>query len=130
MEGMGEQKLYFLLLKFVKPKKAQFWEKCLNSFCPRLLVAASVFHFLTAATKFSRCSSNKKRPFFYLSLQLSVALFLVLDNTDKEKISLSVFVFMGHLHDGVILLLGPEPFSFFFSYLNLVIPARCKWQKP
>ena len=36
------------------------------------LVAASVSHFATAATKFSRCSSNKKMSpllfFFYLSL--------------------------------------------------------------
>ena len=36
MEGMGEKKLYFLLLKSVKRKKAQFRAKCLNSFC-RLL---------------------------------------------------------------------------------------------
>ena len=36
---------------------------------------------------------------------------------------------IGHLHDGVILLLWPESFSFFFSYLNLVIQARFKWQK-
>ena len=31
---------------------------------------------------------------------------------------------MRHLHDGVILLLRPESFMFFLSYLNLVIPAR------
>ena len=37
--------------------------------------------------------------------------------------------FLFHLHDGVILLLRPESFSFFFSYLNLVIPGRFKWQK-
>ena len=30
------------------------------------------------------------------------------------------------LHDGVILLLRPEFFSFFFSYLNLVAPVRFK----
>ena len=43
------------------------------------LVAASISHFLPAATKFSCCSSNKKMsPFsFFLSLSLSVALFLV-----------------------------------------------------
>ena len=33
---------------------------------------------------------------------------------------------IGHLQDGVILLLRPESFSFFFSYLNLVMPARFK----
>ena len=33
---------------------------------------------------------------------------------------------IGHLQDGVILLLRPESFSFFFLYLNLVIPARFK----
>ena len=32
----------------------------------------------------------------------------------------------GHLHDGVILLLRPESFSFFLSYLNSVIPVRFK----
>ena len=37
---------------------------------------------------------------------------------------------MGHLHDGVILLPWPESFSFFLWYLNLIIPARFKWQKP
>ena len=31
---------------------------------------------------------------------------------------------MRHLHDGVILLLRPESFTFFLSYLNLVIPVR------
>ena len=36
---------------------------------------------------------------------------------------------IGHLHDGVILLLLPESFSFFLSYLNLVIPVRVKQQK-
>ena len=33
---------------------------------------------------------------------------------------------IGHLHDGVILLLRPEAFSFFRSYLNSVIPVRFK----
>ena len=33
---------------------------------------------------------------------------------------------IGRLHDGVILLLRPEYFSFFLSYLNLEIPARLK----
>ena len=37
---------------------------------------------------------------------------------------------IGHVHDGVILLLRPKFFLFSFSYLNLVIPARFKWQKP
>ena len=31
---------------------------------------------------------------------------------------------IGHLHDGVILPLRPESFSFFLSYLNFVIPVR------
>ena len=34
--GDGGGKLYFLLLKFIKRKKAHFWAKCLNSFCRRL----------------------------------------------------------------------------------------------
>ena len=32
--------------------------------------------------------------------------------------------YIGHLHDGVILPLRPESFSFFLSYLNFVIPVR------
>ena len=36
---------------------------------------------------------------------------------------------MRHLHDGDILLLRPESFTFFLSYLNLVIPARFTKQK-
>ena len=36
---------------------------------------------------------------------------------------------MRHLHDVVILLLRPESFTFFLSYLNLVIPARFTKQK-
>ena len=32
----------------------------------------------------------------------------------------------GHLHDGIILLLRPESFSFFYTCLNLVIAARFK----
>ena len=34
--GDGRGKLYFLLLKLIKRKKAQFWAKNLNSFCRRL----------------------------------------------------------------------------------------------
>ena len=43
------------------------------------LVAASISYFLPAATKLSCCSCNKKNVSFvvYLSLQISVALFLV-----------------------------------------------------
>ena len=33
---------------------------------------------------------------------------------------------IGHLHDGVILLLRLESFSFFLSYLNFVIPVWFK----
>ena len=31
---------------------------------------------------------------------------------------------IGHLDDDVILLLGPESFWFFLSYLNFAIPVR------
>ena len=33
---------------------------------------------------------------------------------------------IGHMHDDVILLLRPESFSFFLSYLNFVIPVSFK----
>ena len=36
---------------------------------------------------------------------------------------------MRHLHDGVILLLRPESFTFFLSYLLMAIPARFTKQK-
>ena len=35
-----------------------------------------------------------------------------------------VWVGIGHLHDGIILLLRPQSFLFFHSYSNLVVPAR------
>ena len=41
----------------------------------------------------------------------------------------SIHLLIGHLHDGVILLLRPESFSFFLSYSNLV-PVRFRKQKP
>ena len=37
-DGGGKLKLYFLLLKSVKRKKAQFWANCLSSFCRRLYI--------------------------------------------------------------------------------------------
>ena len=47
---------------------------------------------------------------------------------DPRRVKLEYFQ-LGHLHDGVILLLRPESLSFFLLYLNLVIPARFKQQK-
>ena len=55
----------------------------------------------------------------------------ILEDTSQtfmEQYVLSILA-IGHLHDGVILLLRPESFSFFLSYLNLVIPVRVKQQK-
>ena len=49
----------------------------------------------------------------------SISLYTILFLNERDKI-------IGHLHDGVILLLRPEFFSFFLSHLNLVIPARSK----
>ena len=96
-----------------------FWRKCRTSvsftffFHCRLfspwLVSASISHFVTAATKFSCCSSNKKMtplfffwlsfaglpPIFALSLSISCSVFQIcghiklntLDTTDTETIS-------------------------------------------
>ena len=36
---------------------------------------------------------------------------------------------IGHVHVGVVLLLRPQSFSFFLSYLNFVIPARFTYNK-
>ena len=55
----------------------------------------------------------------------------ILEDTSQtfmEQYVLSILT-IGHLHDGVILLLRPESFSFFLSNLNLVIPVRVKQQK-
>ena len=41
-----------------------------------------------------------------------------------NPITSACIVPIGRLHDGVILLLRPESFSFFLSYFNLVIPVR------
>ena len=48
--GMGQEQLYFLLLKSVKHKKAQFRVKCLHLYCRRLQVikfAPSAFFYDT-----------------------------------------------------------------------------------
>ena len=54
----------------------------------------------------------------------------ILEDTSQtfmEQYVLSILA-IGHLHDGVILLLRPESFSFFLSNLNLVIPAQPRSQ--
>ena len=43
---------------------------------------------------------------------------------EEEAERLTAVARISYLQDGVILLLRPESFSFFLSYLNLVIPAR------
>ena len=40
--------------------------------------------------------------------------------------AVAILRLLDNLHDGLILLLRPESFTFFLSYLNLVIPARIK----
>ena len=42
------------------------------------LVAASISYFVTAATKFSRCSSKKMTPFFFISCSSSLSPFFSL----------------------------------------------------
>ena len=84
-------------LRWIRHFLALFFFHC-RSFSP--LVAESISHFLTAATKFSCCSSNKKRLFCFLSLAyfLFISVFLFsyilnswtwqsIDNTDTETIS-------------------------------------------
>ena len=83
-----ETSINFLVKRFMK--------KCRSCFCfffslPLIftVVAASISHFLTAATKFSCCSSNKKMSIvFYLSLQLSVARLIV-----ERRWSVTYFLF-------------------------------------
>ena len=66
----------------------------------------------------SRTGGAPLRKFTGTSLPNSKVSDRLINHRDIPKFAI------GHLHDGVILLLGPESLSFFFSYLNLVIPAR------
>ena len=59
-------------------------------------------------------------------LRIVFCLFLIMC---KNFLSFENFE-IGHLHDGVNLLLRSVFFSFFLSYLNFVIPVRFEWQKP
>ena len=52
-----------------------------------ILVAASISHFLTAATNFSCCSSNKKCLLCFLFPRCSSLSIFFLDNTDIETVS-------------------------------------------
>ena len=72
----------FLVTRFIYGEKLSTCSHSLFFSLPLIqfylaLVAASICHFLTAATKFSCCSSNKKVSFVFFLLQISVALFLV-----------------------------------------------------
>ena len=53
--GDGGGKLCFLLLKLIKRKNAQFWAKCLNSFCRRLQLKTPV----TNIAKIAKITCNK-----------------------------------------------------------------------
>ena len=48
---------------------------------------------------------------------------------DPRRVKLK-YLELGHLQYGVILLIRPESLLFFLLYLNSVIPARFKQQKP
>ena len=59
--GDGGGKQYFLLLKLIKRKKAQFWATCLNSFCRRLwdVHANSGFSSFSSHRPFVDFTSNR-----------------------------------------------------------------------
>ena len=83
-----ETSINFLVKRFMKKCRTCF---CFFFFLSLIftVVAASISLFLTAATKFSCCSSNKKMSIvFYLSLQLSVALLIV-----ERRWSVTYFLF-------------------------------------
>ena len=63
MEGLGEEKLYFLLLKSVKGKKAQFRAKCLNSFYRPLFRAKCLNSFYRPLFR-AKCLNSFCRPLF------------------------------------------------------------------
>ena len=68
------------------------------------LVAASISHFVTAATKFSCCSSNKKMsPLFFISRSRSLSPFFSLSFAGlprtfsfSRSFSCSIFQICGH----------------------------------
>ena len=66
----------FLVTRFMEEMSQVFVSPFFSQPLTFNVVTASISHFLTAATKFSCCFSNNFS-FFSLSLQLSVALFLV-----------------------------------------------------
>ena len=71
------------------------------------LVAASISPFVTTTTKFSCCYSNKKMsPFFYLSLQISAAFFLI-----ELRWPAAYFVFFG----------GCLSLALYFKFVDLTI---------
>ena len=76
---LGETSRNFLVTHFMEGMSDVFLLTLFSLSLIFTLVAASTSHFVTAVTKFSCCSSNKKMSplVFYLSLQTSVALFLV-----------------------------------------------------
>ena len=71
------------------------------------LVAASISHFVTAATKFSCCSSNKKMsPLFFISRSKSLSPFFSLSfaglpSTFSFSLSFSCFIFQICGHDNL-----------------------------
>ena len=99
----------------VKLPETFLWTKCQTcstslffftaAHFPLALVAASISHFVTAATKFSCCSSNKKMsPLFFISRSRSLLPFLSLSFA------------------------GLPLFLFFSVFLWLYIPNVWTWQ--
>ena len=71
--GDGGGKLYFLLLKLIKRKKAQFWAKCLNSFCRRLQVPCCLVALLLILPLLPCCPNvENQRQFLHLTYAFRV----------------------------------------------------------
>ena len=72
----------------------------------RINISSNTWNGYTAENQEERLFSTRQHSYFGVTHR---------ENSEVE---------IGHLHDGVILLLRPESFSFFLSSLNFVIPVR------
>ena len=78
------------------------------------------------------CRNSIKTFFFQVSILSSIANVcpIILGIQYPASRGSLLHVFLAFTKSGVILLLRPKSFSAFLSFLNLVIPARFKFQKP
>ena len=94
--GDGGGKLYFLLLKSIKRKKAQFWAKCLNSFCRRLQICPFLLLVGRAALVAAKISSSERVAMFGKALNSNLESgedFILIETTMPFICKSIIFIF-------------------------------------